>query len=118
MRELKKHNISEKTNEFIKAIQYLNDSKKGKLDLDTYLDMMGQFTDSEIVSAKKDGLEYLEGKCTVVPEMFFRAQNGDEILKEFTVDKPTDFFVRETKDLFQNDAVLIYEIEAPKETSL
>lgn len=127
MTKVEKKDIKGAFDEFIKALKFRNDSKQGKFSIDTYLDMLGDYTDKLIIDTKKEGLVYSNGKCTVTQnelkdslifhvELFFTQKDKEEmILKELSVNKPKDAFVRETEDYFINEVALVYNIEDPKE---
>lgn len=75
------------------SIKFYKESKHGKYSLDTYLDIVGEYTDRQINSAEAEGLIYLGGECQIINshetdtydfkvKMFFEDCKGENILKE------------------------------------
>lgn len=89
------------------SIKFCKESKSGKYSLDTYLDIVGEYTDRQIKSAEGDGLTYLGGECQIINsydtntydfevKMYFEDTKGEKVLKEAKRDLPKDRFVAET----------------------
>ena len=63
-----------------RSIRYAVESALGKHSLESYLSVLGRFTDSEILEARRQGLRYCGGK------VIFRAgQDSDFILAEISL---------------------------------
>lgn len=89
------------------AIKFCKESKSGKYSLDTYLDIIGEYTDRQINAAETEGLTYLGGECQITNlfeanvydfevKMFFKDDNGENIEKSAKRSLPKDKFVSET----------------------
>ncbi len=103
------------------SIKYCKESKSGKYSLDTYLDILGEYTDRQIIEAEEGGLTYLGGECQVINssdntyefsiQMFFSDDSGEKIIKDAKRNLPKNKFVSET-----NQAVgekIKFEIQRP-----
>lgn len=95
--------------ELLNSIKYLKESKKGKYSLDTYLDIIGEYSDRQIKEAEENGLKYMGGECQIINshdtdtydyiiQMFFLDSKGEKIVKEAKRKMPKDKFVSETDD--------------------
>lgn len=93
--------------ELLYSIKYFRESKKGKYSLDTYLDIVGEYTDRQIKKAEEKGFKYLGGECQITNsydtntydyavQMFFLDSKGEKIVKEAKRNIPKDKFVSET----------------------
>lgn len=89
------------------SIKYYMESKRGKYGLDTYLDIVEEYTDRQIIEAEKNGLIYLGGECEILNsrdtdtydfslQMYFKNNSGEKIVKEAKRNLPKDKFVSET----------------------
>lgn len=89
------------------SIKFYKESKKGKYSLDTYLDIVGKYTDRQIKEAEEKGLLYLGGECQITNscetntfdfevKMFFVDNEGKKIVKEAKRNLPKAKFVTET----------------------
>ena len=89
------------------ALKYCIESRNGKYSLDTYLDIVGEYTDRQIKTAEKGGLKYKGGECQVINshdknsyefeiKMFFEDSNGENIVKEAKKILPKNKFLSET----------------------
>lgn len=89
------------------SIKYCKESKSGKYSLNTYLDIVGEYTDRQIIEAEETGLTYLGGECQIINssdtntydfsvQMFFSDGSGEKIVKEAKRNLPKDKFVSET----------------------
>jgi hypothetical protein len=89
------------------AIKYCKESKKGKYSIDTYLDIVGEYTDRQIKTAEENGLKYLGGECKISNsfdtntydfdvKMFFEDSQGENIAREAKRSLPKEKFVSET----------------------
>ena len=106
--------MSDKTpsafSELFRSIKFAIESKSGKYSLETYLDIIGEFTDRQIWEAKKSGRSYTGGECTVQIsdvnpenylfqiEMFFRDKDGSAVKEEASREIPKSKFVSETQE--------------------
>lgn len=89
------------------SIKYYKESKSGKYSLDTYLDIVGEYTDRQIKEAEENELTYLGGECQITNsydtntynfavQMFFLDNRGEKIVKEAKRNLPKEKFVSET----------------------
>lgn len=89
------------------SIKFCKESKRGKYSLDTYLDIIGEYTDRQIKSAEAEGLKYLGGECQITNsydtnkyefevKMYFEDRNGEKMIREAKRNLPKDRFVSET----------------------
>lgn len=89
------------------SIKFCKESKSGKYSLDTYLDIVGEYTDRQIKLAETERLTYLDGECQITNsyetktydfevKMYFQDSKGEKILKEAKRNLPKDKFVSET----------------------
>ena len=106
------------------SIKYCMESKSGKYSLDTYLDIVGEYTDRQIFEAEESGLTYLGGECQITNssadntyefsiQMFFSDGNGEKIKKEAKRKLPKDKFVSETDQAVGEK--IKFEIQKPNE---
>lgn len=104
------------------SIKFLYESKRGKYSLDTYLDIMSEFTDKLIQESEQDGLTYLGGECCVADDkaerkydfhvkLYFQNWNGSHILKEARRKLPKNCFTSETAQMV--GAGTKFEIQKP-----
>lgn len=95
--------------EFCESIQFFIDSKKGKYSLETYLEIVGEYTDRLIIEAEGTGMNYSGGECTVKKKpdenvyefnvkIHFTGIDDVPICKEAVRKIPIDKFTRETTD--------------------
>jgi len=103
------------------SIKYCKESKSGKYSLDTYLDILGEYTDRQIIEAEEGGLTYLGGECQVINssdntyefsiQMFFSDDSGEKIIKDAKRNLPKNKFVSETKQAVGKK--IKFEIQRP-----
>ncbi|GFP76644.1 hypothetical protein [Clostridium fungisolvens] len=110
--------------EMFNSIKFCIDSKKGKYSLDTYLDIVGEYADRQIIAAENEGLEYSGGECIVKKsdtdssllefsiELYFENQQGESIKKEAKRNLPLSKFVGETASVIGNET-LKFNIQKP-----
>lgn len=110
--------------EFVDAIRYCIESKRGKYSLDTYLDIIGEYTDSQIIEAKTgEKLKYTGGQCSVKNDrenecyvfsvhMYFMSNTGETITKEASRSLPKKRFTSETEKTIGDGKT--FEILSPK----
>lgn len=96
--------------ELRKSFRYMIESRHGKYSLSTYLEIVGQYADTQIIEARKNGLKYIGGECVVnlehgdpdkyvfSVEMFFVDQQGQNIRKTACRKLDSKRFTRETKE--------------------
>ena len=95
-------------NELWDSFKFYMESKNGKYSLDTYLDIVGEYTDRQIKMAEEEGLKYLGGECLIINaidtdtydfeiEMFFEDNAGNQKIKEAKRKLPKCRFVSETE---------------------
>ena len=117
----KTNSLREAFNELVKAIQYRNDSKKGLLSMDSFLDIIGDACDKEIENTKGEGANYIHGECVVEKNeesslykfyinLVFSNISNETFSKNMTLEKNFDDFTRETINLFDNKSEVIYSI--------
>ena len=82
--------------DLINSIKYMFQSAKGKYSLESYLEVIGEFTDDTIVEAEKEGLNFFGGECSIksnilnneevsiAVNMQFRSDTGEWKKKEAT----------------------------------
>lgn len=110
-------------NELWDSIKFYKESKNGKYDLDTYLDIIEEYTDQQIKLAETEGLIYLGGECQILNShenkffvfevtMYFEDNNGEKIVKEAKRDIPKDKFVSETE--YRIGEKIRFEIQKPE----
>lgn len=89
------------------SIKFCKESKSGKYSLDTYLDIVGEYTDRQIKMAESEGLTYLGGECQITNshetkafdfevKMYFEDIKSEKIVKEAKRSLPKERFVSET----------------------
>lgn len=103
------------------SIKYCKESKSGKYSLDTYLDILEEYTDRQIIEAEEGGLTYLGGECQVINssdntyefsiQMFFSDDSGEKIIKNAKRNLPKNKFVSETKQAVGKK--IKFEIQRP-----
>lgn len=103
------------------SIKYCKESKSGKYSLDTYLDILGEYTDRQIIEAEEGGLTYLGGECQVINssdntyefsiQMFFSDDSGEKIIKDAKRNLPKNKFVSETNQTVGEK--IKFEIQRP-----
>lgn len=111
--------------DLIDSIIYFRESKKGKFSLNTYLDIVEQYADRQIIeSEKNEGIIYLGGTCEVynIPErgmfcfnvkLYFQTQDGKSTLKEASRELPYEKFTSETRSEIGQGKIL--KIHRPKQ---
>ncbi|GEM_PF-1779329 len=52
-------------NSLFDSFKYMFQSAKGKRSLETYLEIISEFTDDTIIQSKKEGLNYVGGECSM-----------------------------------------------------
>lgn len=111
--------------DFWNSIQYYIDSKKGKYSLETYLQIISEYTDELIKDAERKGFLYKGGKCGVWKndksemlefhiEMYFENRDREVIEKEAERQLSIKKFTREAVATI-GDKGLKFNIERPKE---
>ena len=90
------------------AIKFCMESKKGKYSLQTYLDIVSEYADRQIVLNEEKGLTYMGGSCHIKGkendpkkikfkvELFFEDEQKQSIKKEAEKELSLDKFVSET----------------------
>lgn len=93
--------------EFLDSLWYMIDSIQGKLSLESYLEILSQYTDSLIRSSEQEGLSYRDGVCHLCAaasrdslvftiELFFTDQVGQLVQKRAERALPNKKFTRES----------------------
>ena len=110
--------------DLLKAFRYMTDSKRGKYSLATYLEIIGEYADRQIIGERERGLTYSGGECTVYKdssqkqyvfsvEMFFVDPCGPNIKKTACRRLEISRFTKETSDEISSEK-LHFNIEEPK----
>lgn len=111
--------------ELINSIQFCVDSQKGKYSLETYLQIVGTYSDRLIMESEKEGITYIGGSCKVKKnngqcefldfyvEMFFQDSNGNSIKKEAHRKLSTTKFTREAISSIGNEEIE-FNIDKPE----
>lgn len=110
--------------EFLESIQFCFDSKKGKYSLESYLEIIGQYTDQLILQTEDSGLIYTAGECIVSRStqeesydfgvmMYFIDEQGNAIKKEAFRKIPITKFTREAVEQIGTKK-LKFNIEKPE----
>lgn len=106
--------------EMLDSVKFSIESKKGKYSLDTYLDILGEYTDLQIINGEKEGLEYIGGKCSdkvceknpeymeFVVELYFENQWGEPVKREARRNIPLNKFVSETISTVGKETLSFY----------
>lgn len=111
-------------NEFFDAIKFCLESKKGRYSLQTYLDIVGEYADRQILASEENGLTYMGGDCRVKMnnsakvivfnvKLFFKDRTGESIEKGAERELPLNKFVSETVKQIGNEE-LIFNISRPE----
>lgn len=109
--------------ELFDSIKFLFDSKKGKYSLDTYLDIVSEYTDGIISDSVAEGLYYLGGECEVINNqkdstydfklsLFFESKDTERIVKEASRSISKEKFTTETESVIGNRKK--FEIDRPR----
>ncbi|MGN8799128.1 hypothetical protein ACTNCH_03525 [Candidatus Merdisoma sp. HCP28S3_D10] len=110
--------------EFIESLKFFWESKKGKYSLETYLKIVGEYTNRIIIAAEEKGMHFYGGECSVKREresddvlwfqveVFFKDEYGKVVKKEAARKIPSIKFTTETLEKIGNEH-LIFEIEKP-----
>lgn len=110
--------------ELFSAIKFCLESKKGKYSLQTYLDIVGEYADRQIILNEKNGLNYKGGNCRIKQkeenmklfifriELFFENEQGEAILKEAEREVPLNQFVSEAIEQLKSGE-LFFNISRP-----
>lgn len=117
--------------EFIASLRYLVESKRKKLSLKTYMDIMGEKIDECIITAKKEeNLTYVKGSCRIEASeynnekisfsatLFFTNKEGTIIKKDMSKDVSSSTFTTEALQMIAKEKSLKFDIDAPGGTVL
>lgn len=103
------------------AIRFCLESKKGKWSLDTYLDIVGQYADRQIIEEKNEGNIYLGGECIVENkgdmlffeiELYFENSFGEKMNKSANRLLEKSKFIKETINMLETEPMK-FEIKEP-----
>ncbi len=109
-----------------KALKYAFQSAQGKYSLETYLEVMGKFTDDEINQELNKGLKYVGGEVSfyalksdkdiraAVELKFFDVDGKKTILKKAERRLEKSIFVDEALDYIEEKGILTFEVSAPR----
>lgn len=109
--------------ELFDSIKFFWESKRGKYSLDTYLDIIGEYTDRLIKeSEEKEKLSFSGGECeaykntggdkyTFSIKMYFESPSGEKIMKEAERSIEKSRFTSDTEGKLENKK--IFEITGP-----
>ena len=110
--------------ELMDSIIYCIESKKGLYSLDTYLDILSEYADKQILSAEREEeLCYMGGKCEISLNesepyinmsvtLYFVDNENNNVVKEASRKLPLSRFTSETPA--QIGGGLTYEIDKPE----
>ena len=104
--------------------KYMFQSAQGKYSLETYLEVLNEFTDPEIISSEENGLEYIGGEVIfltskiqsdilITIKLEFQDDNGDWKLKKAERRVEKSMFTQETINRLNNNQETKFEIEKP-----
>lgn len=109
--------------ELTDAIKYMIESCRGRYSLDSYLSVVEKYTDQIILnSVQNDNLTFSGGLCEVGldvnPEkylfdikLYFKTEDGANIVKEASRSLPKNKFTSETQEILSEKK--IFEISSP-----
>lgn len=104
------------------SIRFCMESKKGKWSLDTYLDIVGEYADRQILEEKEAGSMYLGGECIVknkadmlefIIQLYFENKDGEKINKSAMRLLSKNKFVKESVDVVEKEPIE-FEIREPE----
>lgn len=110
--------------ELFDSIKFFRESRKGKYSLDTYLDIIGEYTDQLIKeSEEKEKLFFSGGECeayknadddkyTFSIKMYFASPSGEKIVKEAVRSLEKSRFTSDTEGKLENKKT--FEITRPE----
>lgn len=113
-------------NDLFKSIGYMFQSIKGRFTIESYLELISEFTDETILQSKKEGLVYIGGECkikfneelkdkiTVVIEMQFKTRSGEWKQKRAQREIDKNKFVSDAINQIKEKKELKYEISEPE----
>lgn len=108
-------------------ILYLLDSIQGKYSFESYLQIMNDFVDDEILQAQASGLNYTGGHiifstepaladCTVEVELYFTpSETTTYTVKRAARQLPKSKFIRKDVAMLEKELRLEFEVEKPEE---
>ena len=108
------------------SLSYFVDARRGKISLESYTEIIGEFTDSVIHDEGAKGNSFLGGSCEVRVDpqnnknilfavtMFFEGINGDK-QKHATRSLGQEKFTREAIERIKSAEYLSYDIVRPQE---
>lgn len=117
---VKKHPLRE----LLDSIKYFIESKRGLYSLDTYLDVVGEYCDKQIITAEKDEqLRYMGGQCVVnlnkerssivmIVTLYFEDKDKKNVVKEASRELSLSRFTSETPE--QIGLGLKFDIDKPE----
>lgn len=109
--------------DFLDAVQFYIDSKRGKYSLETYLKIISEYADKLILESKE--MMYIGGECRVRKKieqeeflefyiaMFFRDKDDNEYMKEACRKLSVKKFTKETIRTI-GEQEYIYQIDEPE----
>ena len=111
--------------EVMSSVKYMFQSAQGKYSLETYLEILSEFTDSEIMDGEEKGLKFVGGEVrfksvrndnyvSIVIELEFQDGFGEWRLKKAERKIEKDRFVEETVQRLENEEETIFNVEKPK----
>ena len=108
--------------ELISSFKFYKESKKGKYSLDTYLDIISEYTDRMILQCEKESYIFLGGMCKAINNdientydftvnIYFLSCDGKRIMKEATRKLSKERFTSETEQELSTEK--LFEIKKP-----
>lgn len=111
--------------EMVDSLKYMFQSAQGKYSLETYLEVLGEFTDSEILSGEDTGLTYIGGEVVFLTKknesdilitinLEFQDINREWKLKSSERSVKKNMFTQETVKRLETSSKIKFEIERPE----
>ena len=106
------------------SVKYMIQSAQGKYSFETYLEVLSEFTDSEIEFGEKSGLKYIGGEVTFITSdgqdgifvsinLEFQSMSGEWKLKEAKRTLEKSMFTQESIDRLETAQETRFDIEKP-----
>lgn len=110
----------------VDAFKYLFQSAKGKYSLETYLDILSEFTDEVILDAKKENLSYIGGKAVfsineksntvnIKMELEFKKPDRNWVVKKAERNLDMSDFTEESLLKIKSMGEMVFQINSPDE---
>lgn len=114
---------------FFDSVQYMIQSIQGKYKLETYLEILSEYTDSQIRNWEKNGFLYIEGELIVTTDkdrkdisfaIYMIFQDADQKRKLKSAEKSVEKykFTKETIERLETALEMKFEIERPMDKEI